>query len=189
MTIDLNNIYQGKTTPEKRLYSLFHLIDETLELYELPTNCIQADWTMFFSENAERRKFKYSSPYQITYRMDKSGSYSMQDTDKQHIERISEDICNIDFLISSVVSFNTVQSVESREILIRKFLLKETNAEISEIMFNLEPNRTIDRKIRTAKQDAIEAFGLDFFDTNGDQRNIEMVRRDRGIIRNKIRMC
>ncbi len=186
--IDLNSIYQGKMTPEKRLYALLGLMDETMELYELPANCIQSDWTMIFSESAERRESGYSSPYQITYHFDRSGKCTAADNDNRLINRIEEDICNIDFLLSSVMSFNSVRSTESREILIRKFFYKENNAKISETMFNLGPNRTLDRKIRTAKQDAIEIFGLDLFDANGYQRNIEIVRRERSIIRKKIRI-
>lgn len=186
--IDLNKIYQGRMTPEKRLYAMFNLMDGTIDLYKLPTNCIQSDWTMAFSKTAERKSTSYSSPYQISYRPDRSGGLSATDTDSRHIRRIEEDINNIEFVISAVMSFNTVSSKESRELLIRKFFLKENNAEISEVMYNLSPNRTLDRKIRSAKQDAIEAFGLDLFDENGQLRNISLVRKERVLLRQKIKI-
>lgn len=187
--IDITGIYRGNMSPAGRLVAMFNLMKEVSEAYEFEEDIIQPDWNICFSQDADRKGGFYSSPYRINYEKKLASGASVIDYDSKHIQRLDEDYNNIIFLMASGMSFNEVQSEESREILIRKYFLKESTSILSEKMYHIQPNRTVHRRISIAKQEAVEAFGFDLFDIDGDRRNISLVRKERKILRKKLKGC
>ncbi len=180
--INLDDIYQSSATPEKRLIKLLRLIAGISAMYDFVT-CVDENWTLMFDDGAERKADYYNSPYQIRYKSIGGTSGGTVDVEAERIHTIEEDRSNLIFLNSSASCFNEIDSAESREILIRKYILKEVNSVITEAM--LLSDRQLDRKIRIAKLDAIEAFDLDIFDDKGDLKNYFTIQRNRSIERKK----
>ena len=181
--INLDDIYQSSAAPEKRLVNLLRLIAGISAMYDFATCIDDINWTLIFNGDAERKADYYSSPYQIRYKSIGVTSGGTVDVEAERIQTIEEDRSNLIFLNSSASCFNQIDSMESREILIRKYFLKEINSVITEAM--LLSDRQLDRKIRIAKQDAIEAFDLDIFDDKGNLKNYFVIQRNRAIARKK----
>ena len=187
--IEFAAIYKGKgMQPSEKLKTILNQMVETWAFYKQGDSYIQEGWYLNFSDDAERKESHYSSPYQMKYSNAGRGG-TETDTDHIHILRIEEDLENLEFLQDWAMVFNTIPSGESREILIRKYFLKEKS---KDIFLNMYPGqaRTIsfERKIWMAKQDAVEAFGFDQYDEEGNWRNSKQVKRIRNQLRKQFKI-
>lgn len=188
--IEFAAIYKGKgMQPSEKLKTILNQMVETWAFYKQGDSYIQEGWYLNFSDDAERKESYYSSPYQMKYSNAGTGGGTGTDIDHTHILRIEEDLENLEFLQDWAMVFNTIQSGESREILIRKYFLKEKS---KDIFLNMYPGqaRTIsfERKIWMAKQDAVEAFGFDQYDEEGNWRNSKQVKRIRNQLRKQFKI-
>ena len=188
--IEFAAIYKGKgMQPSEKLKTMLNQMVKTWAFYKQDDSYIQEGWYLNFSDDAERKESHYSSPYQIQHSDVWPGRGTGMDVDHSHILRIEEDLENLEFLQDWAMVFNSIQSRESREILIRKYFLKEKSSDTFQKMYPGQA-RTIsfERKIWMAKQDAVEAFGFDQYDEDGNWRNSRQVKRIRNQLRKQFRI-